>query len=361
MHTKINEQIKLVNIPCPRCGFEESIILYNGRDYLYNIPGIYSVSVCKKCSFWFQNPRPADDQLAKCYPVDYMPHLKPDKSSSEQQNKVNESKENSNNWLKNFIRKVILKYQPKNYLHHHLGYRHLSVNSELGLDWRLLTVFDWFNRWLNGVFLTPDYIQNGKLLEIGVGRGKRLIELRRNGWKDLYGIELVPHAAEQAKAEGFSVECGSVEDILPDHYPDNFFDVIITSMVLEHLSNPFEVIKQISVKLKPGGQFLFSTVCRDSLDAKMYGVFWGGFDFPRHLVYFKKEDLLEAIKDDFENLKCFYQVAPIDFVRSASWRNKPIDKIVRFLASSPVGDVLSISLAFLKLTSRISFKCRKKI
>lgn len=341
--------MKLKNVKCPRCNNNDSTIVQQGADYLYLIPGKFYVAECKNCFLWFQNPRPSDKELVNCYPSDYSPHNKLNKE-------IKKEKFVNGRRLFNFI----LSYNPKNILHFELGYKHLPPRIELELNWKLLQIFKWFSRWKNGIDLIPNFIDKGKLLEIGVGRGKRLIELRNLGWENINGIELVPKAAEVARSEGFDVRCGAVENTLQE-YPDNYFDVIIASMVLEHLSNPFKVVEQIALKLKPGGQFLFSTVCRDSLDAKIYKSYWGGFDFPRHLVHFKKKDIMEMISENFVKVEYFYQNSPVDFQRSASWRNLYTDKIIRYLASSKLKYLFGMLIAMMGLSSRISFRCRKRL
>ena len=163
-------------------------------------------------------------------------------------------------------------------------------------------------------------------------------------------------AAAYASSLGFEVQCGPVEEMLK-HSKDGFFDVIISSMVLEHLFNPFEVVRQIARKLKPGGLFLFSTVVRDSLDAWMYGPYWSGFDFPRHMVHFRKQDVRDMVKDYFDVQQACHQSASIDFVRPASWRGRPVDNILKSAVSSKLGNSVSALLSLLSLTSRVSFRC----
>ena len=142
-------------------------------------------------------------------------------------------------------------------------------------------------------------------------------------------------------------------------FTEGSLDVVVSSMVVEHLYDPFQVIRDIAARLKPGGQFLFSTVVRDGLDARMYGPYWAGFDLPRHMVHFRKRDLLETLAPHFDRVEVFHQSAPVDFVRAATWRGKPVDRAVRAIAGSSVGKPLSTWLAWLGQTSRVSFRCRR--
>jgi SAM-dependent methyltransferase len=212
--------------------------------------------------------------------------------------------------------------------------------------------------------MIPTFVKEGKLLEIGCASGGRLLFLRNLGWKQLYGIELVKEAAQKASAEGLNVVNGQVENTL-SQYPDSYFDVIISSMVIEHLYNPFQITHLIATKLKPGGQFLFSTVVRDSLDAKIFRDYWSGFDFPRHMVYFKKSDLFGMLKNQFEIIQFFHQNAPIDFVRPAISRKEEgkgsiKDTLILALARSPFSTYIGLILAWMKLTCRVSIHCKKR-
>jgi SAM-dependent methyltransferase len=248
------------------------------------------------------------------------------------------------------------------YLARHLGYRHLD--APLGSSRVSLAVASrlWDKR-RAGVALVPHYVPDGALLEVGCGNGERLQWLRRLGWQHCRGIELVSTAAEQARAAGFQVACGPVEDELA-RFSRSSFDVIIASMLLEHLYDPFSLVREIAERLKPGGEFLFSTVVRDSVDARMYGPYWSSFDFPRHMVYFRLADIQDMLRDEFQHVERFHQNAPIDFVRSSSWRgrngNTP-DRVIVALGASAPGRMLGMVLARLGLTSRVSFRCRRRM
>jgi len=324
-----DNMVCLKKVACPRCGSEESNVLFSGKDFLYSVPGTYFVSECTSCRLWFQNPRPLCDQLARLYPDFYGPHMTMGQAVGESTTQ------------KPIGRPRALFKAKCNSLYSKL------LAGPLG-------------DWLSGVELNPVLVPGGTLLEIGCASGARLNSLRSKGWQHLYGIEAVPNAAEKARSLGLQVETGAAEAVLP-LYQDSFFDVITTSMVLEHLFDPFEVVHQVSRKLKPSGQFLFSTVVRDSLDARLFGHYWSGFDFPRHMVHFRKRDVYQMISEDFENIKCFHQNAPIDFVRPAKWRGNPIDKLISRVASSSAAELLCLFLVWTGQTCRVSFSCRKKL
>jgi putative methyltransferase (TIGR04325 family) len=305
---------------CPRCGSVDSVRICSGKDFLYHVPGIYHAVECSSCGLWFQNPRPIYDDINKVYPPFYAPHLIADQSQ----------KKNPTNKLSKIITKI------GSFLNRIPVYTHRK----------------------QGISLTPTFVANGILLEIGCATGSKLELLRNEGWTDLHGIEMVPEAAKLAQERGFQVHCGRVEEVLAS-YPDHYFDVVIASMVLEHLQNPFDVVQKIAKKIKSNGQFLFSTICRDSLDKKNFGCYWAGFDFPRHMVYFRMSDIVSMLQPSFGDIKVFYQNAPIDFIRSASWRDSNKDKAI-IVIMKYAGHLIGLMQIFTKSASRVSFRCKRK-
>lgn len=330
--------VALVKVSCPRCGGRESVTVARGKDRLYGVPGEYYAAECRGCGLWFQNPRPPLERLADLYPAEYAPHVRPEP--------------------------VVIRRGAAEYLRRHMGYAGLKPDTQAGFRWTCLPVFSPVRKWLYGVNLTPHFVPGGKLLEIGCASGARLLYLRRLGWERLYGIELVPAAAAQAREEGFEVVSGQIEHNLSG-YQDGFFDTVVSSMVVEHLADPFTVVGEVAKKLKPGGEFLFSTVLRGSLDFKLFGDYWGGFDFPRHMVHFSMADVLGLLKGLFTAPECFYYGAPADYSRPISWRRAEgrggaLDCVMFMLASSRAGNVIGFFMSKLRLTCRVSFRCRRK-
>ena len=326
---------------CPKCDCEYNFLVASGRDYLHHLPGTSYVTECRRWGFWFQNPAPPRNHLAQLYPAEYGPHTK-----------VEDRKPPS------FCQ------DQARYFQRRLGYPAGLVAPSRANHWSARIRGESFRHWVTGVEMVPRYVPEGRLLEIGCGSGGRLLYLRSLGWRHLHGIELVPQAAAQAQAEGIQVEYGMVEEVL-ESYPPGYFDVIIASMVLEHLYNPFKVVRQIAEKLRGGGQFLFSTVVRDSLEAKRYQNYWAGFDFPRHLVFFRHEDIKDMLAADFEAVEYFHHAAPQDFIRSSTWRyddgkGTAWDRLVITLGKSKPARLLQIALALAGKTCRVSFRCLKR-
>jgi ubiquinone/menaquinone biosynthesis C-methylase UbiE len=146
--------------------------------------------------------------------------------------------------------------------------------------------------------------------------------------------------------------------------PDASFDTVIASFVLEHLYDPFSVVDEVARVLRPGGEFLFCTITRDSIDARQWGPFWAGYDFPRHMVYFSNDDLRKMIERHFEWQADARHDAIQDFAREAWWRlmdhRNLTDRIVGRLVKVRAGRWMSAWLARAGLSCRISIRCRRR-
>ena len=107
--------------------------------------------------------------------------------------------------------------------------------------------------------LIPKKNREGSILEIGAGSGHTLMYARQNGYaKKVYGIELnkIENSYQDSKQfESFLI--GNVEDMsLP--FKKEQFDVILCGDVLEHLNNPYSLVKILKKYLKKDGVFIAS-------------------------------------------------------------------------------------------------------
>jgi 2-polyprenyl-3-methyl-5-hydroxy-6-metoxy-1,4-benzoquinol methylase len=99
---------------------------------------------------------------------------------------------------------------------------------------------------------------NNKILDVGCGDGQTGWALKKSGKaKEVVGIELVEHAAKKAESRLDKVILGDVEKITLSFQPE-YFDYIILGDVVEHLIDPWRVIKQLSQFLSREGCLIAS-------------------------------------------------------------------------------------------------------
>ena len=101
------------------------------------------------------------------------------------------------------------------------------------------------------------FVEPGKILDIGCGRGLFLELMRRSGW-DTIGNELNEQTASYSiKSYGSKIFTG---DIVQHKLPAESLDVININQVLEHLKNPHKVIKESHRLLRNGGILIISVI-----------------------------------------------------------------------------------------------------
>lgn len=84
-----------------------------------------------------------------------------------------------------------------------------------------------------------------EVFEFGVGLGKNIALLERKAGYDI-----------SAFARSFSEKHGIPVFADMANVPEGKFDVVLSSHVLEHLNDPFENLKLLRTKLKPGGRLI---------------------------------------------------------------------------------------------------------
>lgn len=104
-----------------------------------------------------------------------------------------------------------------------------------------------------------EYLPNdaSRIIDIGCGNGAFGKVILENREAEVWGIELMPDEATQASEFLFKVFSGPVEDHL-DSLPEDYFEVAYCNDVLEHLADPYDVLKKLKSKLKPGGVVISS-------------------------------------------------------------------------------------------------------
>ena len=141
---------------------------------------------------------------------------------------------------------------------------------------------------------------NCNILEIGCGEGNTLIELKRQGKaKFVVGIDIVD-LNQSSKLDKFilaDIENDNIE------LPEEYFDIIICADVLEHLKDPWSVLKKIRKFLKPNGILLASIPNVREIKTLISIVIKGDFKYvdtgildKTHLRFFCKKNIIELFE-----------------------------------------------------------------
>lgn len=144
-------------------------------------------------------------------------------------------------------------------------------------------------RWFSGVLYKCFYhVPPGKrVLDIGCGSAQSLLFLKANG-TEAFGIEEDRNVLQVSEALHVPIEAGN---IYASTYPDESFDYILASQVLEHIPDPIRFLKAAKKKLAPGGKMILSFPNTRSLTRLLFGKRWIHWHIPYHLNHFSAKSL----------------------------------------------------------------------
>ncbi len=95
-----------------------------------------------------------------------------------------------------------------------------------------------------------------KILDFGCGNGGFLYLLKKRNF-ETWGVEPIKEIADMASNKIDKIFNETAESSMP-LLPNNYFDYITFNDVLEHMENPWNILKQSSVKLNKEGRILAS-------------------------------------------------------------------------------------------------------
>jgi 2-polyprenyl-3-methyl-5-hydroxy-6-metoxy-1,4-benzoquinol methylase len=100
------------------------------------------------------------------------------------------------------------------------------------------------------------------LLEIGCGEGAFAAQLKKvraetDSRVEVWGVEMDATAAEKASAVLDRVLQGDVAGVLPD-LPLGHFDCLVLNDVIEHVEDPWDLLRSLRPLLRPGGALVAS-------------------------------------------------------------------------------------------------------
>ncbi|MDJ0647630.1 MAG: class I SAM-dependent methyltransferase [Xenococcaceae cyanobacterium MO_188.B19] len=178
----------------------------------------------------------------------------------------------------------------------------ISVSSQLDIK----TISDLPEEWQKSlkmqVSLIKRYLQpRAKILEIGCGEGILLSELAYLGFI-VEGIEPSFNASLRAKNKGLKI----TNSLFPDYFPEQKFDLVILSHVLEHIQNPSRFLRTVS-QLIPNGYLLLIQTNYQGLIPRLRTKDWYAWVPNEHYWHFTPFGLTFLVnKLNFRLIKCEY-------------------------------------------------------
>jgi SAM-dependent methyltransferase len=200
----------------------------------------------------------------------------------------------------------------------------------------------------------------GKILDIGCGNGKRLLKLKEDDW-DTYGVEISDIASKHARELGLNIFTSTLEQA---EFEDEFFDVVILSHVLEHLSDPNITLKEIYRVLKNDGKLIISIPNVDSFEAKHLKKYWTAWELPRHLYHFTPVTIKSMLnKTGFEVIDIEYDNNPNIILSSFKYLFKDygINPILGLILLFPFANLASLILGKSKKSYNMVVYSKKMI
>ncbi len=250
-----NGHIATEEVPsCLLCGTQGRPLYEGLRDRLFGAPGEWGFLQCPQCGLVWLNPRPVPADLAKAYRM-YYTHS-----------------ENGGSRLRQKARRALYSTVP--------GYGNLAPNWLWRQFGKGLTLSSLLRERAFLGTMCLDGNKKGKLLDVGCGSGEFLALMRDAGW-DVAGVEPDPLAAKLAREQyGVFVSEGTPERV---QFPEESFDAITLSHVIEHVYDPIALLGECRRLLKPGGKVVVVTPNIESLGHEVFRSCWRGLEPPRHL------------------------------------------------------------------------------
>jgi SAM-dependent methyltransferase len=307
--------LRMEHVACNVCGEDRYEEHLRRRDLMLFLPGEFRLVRCLNCGLVYLNPRPVPEQLAELYEGEY-----------DQYNPavVDEKP------LKRLDRRYGLRKRCQAILRHK---------------------------------------QAGHLLDVGCATGDFLETMRTYAGWQVSGVELSEAASRYARERlGLDVRTGTLKEA---HYAPGTFDVITLWNVIEHLTDPVGELSEMNKLLRPGGLLVFTTPNLNSLDARLFGRYWIGYELPRHYFVFSDDTvaaLLARTGFRLAETRCLYGsyaafMASVRFwLRDGRLAGRTLDWVERALFFRPLRLALA-PLFFmadrLKLSSGPTYLCIK--
>lgn len=211
----------------------------------------------------------------------------------------------------------------ENFCQHHQ--RYLREKSMVPDPWK--TQMETIESYFNG--------KKGKLLDVGCGYGSLLREAKNHGW-DVFGVDISRKIQKYLGNYKIPIFCGELKDA---NFEDGYFDVVRASHLIEHLTNPIDLLIESKRILKDSGLLVIICPNADSLVARVkrviYRVFhigsYGNLNPPIHLYDFSANSLKTMLRMSGFKQVNFFTVARGDAVYFPLYHQHGHRKIIEYI------------------------------
>lgn len=141
--------------------------------------------------------------------------------------------------------------------------------------------------------LVTEVKDGDKFIDIGCGVGipGRLIKENHKGC-ELWGVDISDEIIEKNKRENTDIKYFQGYAGYNDFLPSNYFDVVFSGELMEHLDDPNVLFIEAHRILKPGGKLVISTPHENAVTS------------PEHVWEFTEEDVEKFFTDNkFKNIE----------------------------------------------------------
>ncbi|MBX0327757.1 class I SAM-dependent methyltransferase [Oscillochloris sp. ZM17-4] len=252
--TQLPAGVAMERVPCEVCGADDPRPAAGRADLFLGGDTIYTHCRCGGCGVIYQHPRPTAATIGRLYPDEDYPEYVPAITAV--------------GWLAQTVRRY-------------------------GLRKRCRRV--------------TRQVRAGRLLDVGCSTGDFVWEMRRQpGWSAV-GIDISPGVVRYAQTQ-LGVD-GAVGVLNRAPFADGSFDAITMWNVFEHVYDPRAVIAEAARLLRPGGALVITHPNLRSVDRRLFGNTWIGYELPRH-IYLYPADLLRDLMGECGlrevERSCFY-------------------------------------------------------
>lgn len=232
------------NQHCPMCGsaFHPNLYAQIQECEYDTVEDVFSIHRCEQCDTLIMDPRPTEADLDIIYPDNYYAHA-PD-----------EGKQKSvfQQMIAGLFKKVRINGVQNSIL------KHVDIPSDRPL----------------------------RVLDIGCGVGIEL-DVIKEAYPDAdtWGVDFSDAAIDVVRKHGHNGLVGRVEEL---ELPADYFDLVLSMHVIEHVGEPDQFVAEAIKLLSPGGTLVLATPNTDCVDFNLFGRrHWGGYHTPRHWYLFR--------------------------------------------------------------------------